>query len=221
MSLEEVLTAWAGGETVAAPAAAEPESPEAESPTGETAEQPESPAAEPASPPAIVDLPVAPAPAAMPAANGRPPTLVGTSDNPMTVVMASIGLFLAVFMIAIVGSSTAQDEPGARTSRVAYTAAAEHGRDLYVSLGCAACHTQMVRPIASDVGLGPVTLSDTNQVPGSRRFGPDLVDVANRMSPAQIEAVIGGFGGHGTTSLSSGDLEDLASYLIETAEVTK
>lgn len=228
MSVDEVLAAWAGGETVQsqAPRADEAETPAPETPADETAETPEeeatpAPAAAPAAAPSVIDLPAAPAPASAPAASGKPPTLVGSSDNPMTVVMASIGLFLALFMIAIVGSSTAQDEPGARTSHVEYSPAGESGRDLYLSLGCAACHTQMVRPIASDVGLGPVTLSDTNQVPGSRRFGPDLSDVANRMSGAQLGAVVGGFGGHGTTSLSTGELDDLVTYLMETAGVTE
>jgi hypothetical protein len=221
MSVEEVLTAWAGGETVASvtPSVAEPEAHEAEAEP--VAGEEESPTPETAAAPVMVEVPAAPMPEPVSAAPGRPPTLVGSSDNPMTVVMASVGLFLAVFMIAIVGSSTAQDEPGARTSNVAYSAAAEDGRGLYLSLGCAACHTQMVRPIASDVGLGPVTVSDMNQIPGTRRFGPDLSDVANRLSRAQIEAVLGGFGGHGTTSLSSSDLDHLVSYLMETAGVTE
>jgi len=224
MSVDEVLAAWAGGKTVETPAssAAEPEAPAPEAPEEDTAGAPEETAAPPASA-AIIDVPPAPtrAPAPVAAASGKPPTLIGSSDRPMTVVMASIGLFLAVFMIAVVGSSTAQDEPGARTSHVDYSAAGENGRDLYASLGCAACHTQMVRPIVSDVGLGPVTLSDMNQIPGSRRFGPDLSGVANRMSGAQIGAVVGGFGGHGTTSLSTGELDDLVTYLMETAGVTE
>ena len=229
MSIDEILAAWAGGKTVETPvpSAAEPEAPEPEAPAPEAPEEDTAGTAEetaaPPAPTAIIDVPSTPtlAPASVAVASGKPPTLIGSSDRPMTVVMASIGLFLAVFMIAVVGSSTAQDEPGARTSHVDYSAAGENGRDLYASLGCAACHTQMVRPIVSDVGLGPVTLSDMNQIPGSRRFGPDLSDVANRMSGAQIGAVVGGFGGHGTTSLSTGELDDLVTYLMETAGVTE
>lgn len=227
LSVDEILTAWGGGETVAAPTpAADSEAPAAEPSSEDVAGRDQSPAGEPAAIPAvaIVDVPAAsaePTTGPLSVLPGRPPTLVGSSDNPMIVVMASIGLFLAVFMIAVMGSSTAQDEPGARTSDVAYSAAATDGHDLYLSLGCASCHTQMVRPIASDVGLGPVTLSDTNQVPGTRRFGPDLSAVGERMSRAQIEAIVGGFGGHGNTSLSSGDLDDLVSYLLETSGVTE
>ncbi|GMQ98253.1 MAG: hypothetical protein BMS9Abin17_0760 [Acidimicrobiia bacterium] len=62
---------------------------------------------------------------------------------------------------------------------------AQIGRDLYISQGCAACHTQMVRPVATDVGLGAVSVAgdyayDTPAQMGTLRFGPDLMHVASR-----------------------------------------
>jgi len=62
---------------------------------------------------------------------------------------------------------------------------AQIGRDLYISQGCAACHTQMVRPVASDVGLGAVSVAgdyayDAPAQMGTLRFGPDLMHVASR-----------------------------------------
>ncbi|MGI9665595.1 MAG: cbb3-type cytochrome c oxidase subunit II [Acidimicrobiia bacterium] len=59
------------------------------------------------------------------------------------------------------------------------------GRDLYISEGCTECHTQVVRPIGTDVGLGPVTVAGdyANEKPallGAYRFGPDLMHVASR-----------------------------------------
>nr|MDP9495810.1 hypothetical protein [Actinomycetota bacterium] len=73
----------------------------------------------------------------------------------------------------------------------------------------------MVRPIVSDVGLGAVTLNDSNQVLGTRRFGPDLSDVGSRIAGSQIGAIITGFDNHPAAVLSSSDLEDLVAYLLE------
>ena len=58
------------------------------------------------------------------------------------------------------------------------------GRDLYVSEGCAECHTQSVRPVGTDVGLGPVSvagdyLHETSPLLGNYRYGPDLMHVAS------------------------------------------
>jgi hypothetical protein len=75
----------------------------------------------------------------------------------------------------------------------------------------------MVRPIVADVGLGPVTLDDTDQVLGTRRFGPDLADVGARITAGQIEATIGGLGGHPAHNLSSEDMEKLVAYMVESA----
>ncbi|MEN8238570.1 MAG: cbb3-type cytochrome c oxidase subunit II [Actinomycetota bacterium] len=63
--------------------------------------------------------------------------------------------------------------------------AAFAGRDLYISQGCAQCHTQEVRPVATDVGLGAVSVIGdyANENPvlrGSVRIGPDLFHVATR-----------------------------------------
>lgn len=57
------------------------------------------------------------------------------------------------------------------------------GRDLYISEGCVECHTQTVRPIGTDVGLGPVSIAGdyANENPallGAARFGPDLMHYA-------------------------------------------
>ena len=59
------------------------------------------------------------------------------------------------------------------------------GRDLYISQGCAQCHTQEVRPVAADVSLGAVSVfgdyeNENPVLRGSRRIGPDLFHVATR-----------------------------------------
>ena len=61
----------------------------------------------------------------------------------------------------------------------------EIGRNLYISEGCAECHSQSVRPVVTDVGLGPVSIAadyvheDPALITGIR-IGPDLMHVAGR-----------------------------------------
>ncbi len=62
---------------------------------------------------------------------------------------------------------------------------AELGRELYVAEGCWYCHTQQVRPVRTDLGLGPVSqpgdyAHDPVGLAGSRRIGPDLAHAALR-----------------------------------------
>jgi len=61
----------------------------------------------------------------------------------------------------------------------------ERGRQLYVSEGCWYCHTQQVRAIVTDVGLGPVSrpgdyAHDPAGTLGIQRVGPDLAHTADR-----------------------------------------
>jgi cytochrome c oxidase cbb3-type subunit 2 len=183
----------------------------------ETPAQEEAP---PAPPTPVIETPEpageqAPAPAA--AGPYEPPVLIGAKDRPMTVLAGVIGLFFIVLMVGLVGPSIPEDPPGARSSEIDYSRDALHGQEVYAVTGCAACHTQMVRPVVADVGLGPVTLNDTNQVLGTRRFGPDLSDVGSRITTSQLEAIVGGLGDHPALSLGEDDLSDLLAYLSESA----
>lgn len=216
---EEVLAAWGGGGSVAT------KPPETEEPEAAPAEE----ATETAPPPAETREPVEQAPLEIPAAvsppaqdpaparPATPPVLVGTSDNPWTYLVGAIGLFVAVVLLALVGPSIPVDTPGARTSEVSYSDAASAGQEVYLNLACASCHTQMVRPVIADVDLGPVTMSDTNQILGTRRYGPDLSDVGSRVSGTQLESIISGSGGHQGHNLSSADMANLVAYLLESS----
>jgi cbb3-type cytochrome oxidase cytochrome c subunit/cbb3-type cytochrome oxidase subunit 1 len=69
------------------------------------------------------------------------------------------------------------------------------GRDVYISQGCAACHTQSVRPIVTDVGLGAVSIAgdyahENPAMMTGTRFGPDLTHIASRegFSPASVDS---------------------------------
>jgi Cytochrome C oxidase, mono-heme subunit/FixO len=227
MTVDEVLAAWAGGGDIPPPA--QPvSSPEgggvaegdgggsAEAATGE--ESPPSPAA-PVLPPAGGETspPAQPPGGEMPVSSGKPPVLVGEADNPIAVLVGAVGLFVALFLVGVVGPALPTENPGARTSDLPYTETALHGQEIYQSVGCASCHTQMVRPVVGDVGLGAVSLNDTNQVLGTRRFGPDLSNVGARITASQIEAIITGLDDHPSLSLSSDDLGALVAYLVESA----
>lgn len=58
------------------------------------------------------------------------------------------------------------------------------GRNIYIAEGCNECHTQAVRPVGTDVGLGPVSfagdhLHESPVLVGHLRVGPDLMHVAS------------------------------------------
>lgn len=215
-TVDDLLAQWAGGETApTAPAPdkpAEPAEPAGAETESETAAEPEAPTI-----PEIVieaprETPAAPEPSYGPY---RPPVLVGARDNPMTVLTGVIGLFVIVVMVGLVGPSIPTENPGARSSAMPFSAAALDGQNVYSTSGCVSCHTQTVRPVVADVGLGAVTLNDTNQVVGTRRFGPDLSNVGSRIPGAQIEAIIAGLDDHPAHSLGPQDLAALVAYLSE------
>lgn len=210
-NVADLLTQWAGGETAPIP---EPAA------DATAAELPGAPVEETAAPEPVPEIVVAArepvaSPEPVPAGPYGPPVLVGVKDSPMSVLAGAIGLFLMVVLVGLIGPSIPTETVGARTSEVAYSAAALDGQEIYGTAGCGSCHTQMVRPIVADVGLGAVTLGDTNQVLGTRRFGPDLSDIGTRMAATQIEATIGGIGGHPRQVLDPHDLNALVTYLSE------
>ena len=145
----------------------------------------------------------------------KPPVLVGARDNPMTILLGAVGLFLIIFLVGLIGPSVQGEVPGARSSEIPYSDDALEGKTIYAALGCGSCHTQIVRPVIADVGLGGVTLNDSNQVLGTRRFGPDLSDAGTRITSGQIEAIIAGFGEHPAHSLGPQDMSALVAYLSE------
>ncbi|MEA1902585.1 MAG: cbb3-type cytochrome c oxidase subunit II [Actinomycetota bacterium] len=211
-STDEIIAAWAGGGAAPTTAAAPAESPAATSaPTAAPVPEPAAPAAAaietPSAPAAVVAAPVGPY---------KPPKLIGARDNPAAIVTGAIALFLIVLLVGLVGPAISFESSGARTSEIELSGAAENGQALYTSLGCAACHTQMVRPVVADVGLGAVSLNDSNQVLGTRRFGPDLSNVGNRLEAGEIEAVIAGDSvEHSPHNLSDGDMSALVAYMTE------
>ncbi|MCE2525947.1 MAG: cbb3-type cytochrome c oxidase subunit II [Actinomycetia bacterium] len=237
VSVDDVLRAWAGGGPApSSPPAVEMPPPP---PAASAAPPPPPPAAPPPAaappPPAAVppppaasapDAPVVAAPA-RPAAvdTGPPPVLTGRVDRPFRYFFGAAALLILCLVVTLVLPTFSETGRGALHSEIPYTASALRGQGEYLAEGCAGCHTQMVRPIVADAqlaaaaGVGGITLSDTNQVIGRQRYGPDLANVGNRMSPEEIEAVLQGEGGH---VLYRGSwMDDLVAYLAESRVLTE
>ena len=65
------------------------------------------------------------------------------------------------------------------------------GRSVYIDQGCYYCHTQQVRAIIPDVGLGPVSVAGdyVHEAPallGFERLGADLMHIGSRSSSAGV-----------------------------------
>ena len=101
-------------------------------------------------------------------------------------LLAGIGaFFLVVFLPALEGDA-ATPTLLADESRL-YVEGGDDtiGRDIYIREGCTYCHTQSVRPIVTDVGLGAVSEPGdyAHEAPvllGVARMGPDLMHIAAR-----------------------------------------
>jgi mono/diheme cytochrome c family protein len=101
-------------------------------------------------------------------------------------LVAGIAVFLMVVVLPAQEAESAQPTILADESRI-YVEGADVtiGRDIYLREGCAYCHTQAVRPIVTDLGLGPVSVAGdyAHEQPvllGVARMGPDLMHIASR-----------------------------------------
>lgn len=235
VSVDEVLTAWTGGERLQAAPAAPAEPPAAETPP-------------PAEPEPVVEAPEGPAPASAPtavapevSAEARPtavavaeppleaaPILVGRRESALALVVGALGLFVVAALFALL--LPALDATPDTVPASGLSAAGLRGRDIYVAEGCWYCHTQQVRPIVTDAGLGPVTQSEllasiAPDTLGIQRIGPDLANAGAR-EPTNDEEWLVEFLANprdvrpdslqpGYGHLPAADLADLARYLVE------
>lgn len=106
-----------------------------------------------------------------------------------TVLPGAVALFLvaslAVFVLPAIDSSGEASILAEQTRDFADGSLEADGRNLYVQEGCWYCHTQQVRAIVTDVGLGPVSVPgdyafDDADTLGVIRIGPDLTHVGDR-----------------------------------------
>lgn len=128
-----------------------------------------------------------------------------------------MAVLVLMLLLGFVFPALPAESDEVRTSRIAFSEAAEQGQTVYLRAGCASCHTQAIRAVVADVGVGPVTLSDTNQVIGYRRLGPDLADVGSRLSSSEISSVLTG-GSHPALPLSGEAMDALVAYLTESVQ---
>ena len=131
----------------------------------------------------------------------------------------AIGLFAIAVLLGFFAPSIPEADNGVYSSEVAFSEAGLRGREIYLREGCAACHTQMVRPVVADAELGGVTVADSNQVLGLRRIGPDLTHVGSRLSGSDLAAILqGSLENHPSyAGLDEAALADLVTYLSESS----
>jgi cytochrome c oxidase cbb3-type subunit 2 len=145
-----------------------------------------------------------------------PPILRGRRESLAGVAAGSVGLLLLSCLLGFLLPALPQGSNEVRSSNHPFSAEAMEGRRVYLSEGCGACHTQLVRPVVLDAGLGPISLDDTNQVIGQRRHGPDLAAIGSRITdPGAIAALVTGDGDHPSASLTEVELAALVAYLRE------
>lgn len=139
--------------------------------------------------------------------------------------LSAIALFVFAVLLVVVVPSL--ETGGAEATALAderrnYSAAGDlaAGRDIYLAQGCWYCHTQQVRQIVTDVGLGPVSQAgdfvyETPVLFGVQRVGPDLKHFGSR-------ALLLASGGDTDValSLSDDDVRDwIADYLADPRSV--
>lgn len=235
---EEVLAAWGGGAPLPAPSAT-PEPAAAPATSGTPAVAPAAVAPEPA-PAAVALAPAAasPAPAPRPAApalSKATPRLAGVGLHPLRTWVMMAGLFVIGLVITLTGPYNTGGDFRHLVPDAPLSVLGIQGRAVYSNQGCGSCHTQLVRPVLADVGLGPVTEHWADSLDtatfGVQRIGPDLAHVGSRTSyggDAETVAIddlmvllstpenVFTSGNHPSYAhLSDHDLTALATYLSE------
>jgi cbb3-type cytochrome oxidase cytochrome c subunit len=142
---------------------------------------------------------------------------VGRHERLVGAMAGAAALLALTVLVGFFVASTPEDSTLAYTSEFAYSEIALDGQHVYRTQGCAACHTQVVRALVADAGFGGVSMSDTNQIIGIRRLGPDLTHIGSRVeTDADLYAVLDGGSGHPPYGgLGQTDLNALVAYLME------
>jgi hypothetical protein len=102
---------------------------------------------------------------------------------------------LAVFVFPAIDADRPPTLLADQTRDYEEGSAEAQGRDLYIAEGCWYCHTQQVRAIVTDVGLGPVSVSgdyahDPAGTLGVARLGPDLAHAGSRSPTSGADWVV-------------------------------
>lgn len=115
------------------------------------------------------------------------------------VLRGAVLLFLVSAMGAFVLPAVDADRPASQladSSRLYPEGSiADAGREIYIAEGCWYCHTQQVRAVVTDVGLGRVSVPgdyahDPAGIIGFRRVGPDLAHNQDRETAGSASFVL-------------------------------
>jgi len=123
-----------------------------------------------------------------------PMTLLGSGEKPHRLLEGLPTLFTVLVVVSILVGSVIEIAPALlanqyleKNSKIKpYTPLELLGRDIYLREGCYVCHSQMVRPIVSDVlRYGKVSEIEESMYDhpfqwGSKRTGPDLARVGGK-----------------------------------------
>ncbi len=131
-----------------------------------------------------------------PGGGEEPEPVVATPIALRVLVQGALGLFvlalLAIFITPITEQANVTESLVAEERAYPDGSPEARGRAVYVSEGCWYCHTQQVRAVVPDVGLGPVSVVGdyaglTPPPLGVQRIGPDLA-YAGRREPTSNES---------------------------------
>jgi cytochrome c oxidase cbb3-type subunit 2 len=234
---EAVLNVWAGGTpppAIPVPAVVEAPEPELVTPEPVAVEaidpqEPEEAVVRPEQEVVPAEAPVAPtalAAAVLPAQAAMDESVPMPGGTLSSLLLGAIALFAIMFVTAVIApASPGNAQTLDAVDQIVLSVGAKHGREVYLAQGCAFCHTQQVRPVVTDADLGIVTLSESPLVPGLGRNGPDLTHIGSRQ-PTDDSTWLTGYledpeafrpgSNHASFGyLSTGDIEDLVDYLLE------
>ncbi len=186
VSVEELLAAWAGGAPAPSSGAAPaPQPVPAAAPAAAPAPVMAASAPVMAAPAALAPQPAPAAAAAAPAPRrDSAPVLEGRRFHPLRTWTMMAALFALALFITLIGPYQTGGDYRHLVPDPSLDSPAERGRAVYLNQGCGYCHTQLVRPVLADVGLGPATETFSDSlgaaVFGSLRIGPDLAHAGGR-----------------------------------------
>ncbi len=158
------------------------------------------------------------------------PAVAGAGPGGAAVWKGALALFvlagLAVFVLPSIDTGGQASALAAQTREHPDASPQARGRQVYAAEGCWQCHTQQVRSVIADVGLGTVSVPgdyvyDGGDLLGVRRIGPDLTHVVTR--GWDFESLLAHLTDPRATRpwsvmpsyayLDAADLESLAAYL--------
>jgi len=131
--------------------------------------------------------------------NAAPAMATGITGRLTVVLRGAVALFLVAavggFAFPVIDSDRSPSLVADASRLYTEGSLQDRGRELYVAEGCWYCHTQQVRAVVTDIGLGPVSSAgdyahDPAGTLGFRRIGPDLAHAAGREQAGSASFVL-------------------------------